>query len=90
MPFFNGITEIVISVAVLLLTDLFFSFFVGDAAILSGMKREEKLMQKTESEVKRAEGEMEDREGRFTALKTEMDQIKHLLEEEHEHHHHEQ
>ena len=52
-PFLTGPVSIVISVAILLLVGLFVSFFVGDAIILSGITREKKLIEKTESEVSR-------------------------------------
>jgi len=48
--------SISISAVVLLLTGLFVSFFVGDLIVLSGLKREKKLIEKTEEEV---ETEME-------------------------------
>ncbi|MDO8620425.1 MAG: hypothetical protein Q7R64_03715 [bacterium] len=47
--------SMVLSAIVLLLTGLFVSFFIGDRIILSGLTREKKLEEKTESEV-RAEG----------------------------------
>jgi len=45
----------VISALVLMLTGLFVSFFIGDRIILSGLKHEKKIEEKTEEEV-RAEG----------------------------------
>ena len=50
--FMTGLVSVLISVAVLLLTGLFASFFVGDRIILSGLKSEKKLTEKTEAEVK--------------------------------------
>ncbi len=54
-PFFTAPASTVISVVALLLTGLFVSFFIGDRIILSGLKREKKVEEKTEEEV-RAEG----------------------------------
>ncbi|MEO8638083.1 MAG: hypothetical protein ABI430_04255 [Candidatus Taylorbacteria bacterium] len=51
-PFLTGPVSILISVTVLLLTGLFVSFFVGDVIIISGLKKEKKLIEKTESEIK--------------------------------------
>lgn len=45
----------IISAFILLLTGLFVSFFIGDRIILSGLKHEKKIEEKTEEEV-RAEG----------------------------------
>ena len=43
--------SIVISLLILLLSGLFVSFFVGDAIIISGLKQDKKLIEKTEAEV---------------------------------------
>ncbi|PIQ68085.1 MAG: hypothetical protein COV91_05980 [Candidatus Taylorbacteria bacterium CG11_big_fil_rev_8_21_14_0_20_46_11] len=53
--FFSAPTSTVISALVLMLTGLFVSFFIGDRIILSGLKHEKKIEEKTEEEV-RAEG----------------------------------
>jgi hypothetical protein len=50
-PFLTGPVSVVLSVAVLLITGLFVSFFIGDRIILSGMKGEKKLAEKTATEV---------------------------------------
>lgn len=52
---FSAPISTVISALVLMLTGLFVSFFIGDRIILSGLKREKKIEEKTEEEV-RAEG----------------------------------
>ena len=52
---FGAPVSLVISAAVLLLTGLFVSFFIGDRIILSGLTHEKKLEEKMEAEV-RAEG----------------------------------
>ena len=51
-PFLTGPISIIISVTVLLLTGLFTSFFVGDVIIMSGLKKEKKLVERTEGEIK--------------------------------------
>ena len=50
--FMTGLVSVILSVALLLITGLFASFFVGDTIIISGLKREKKLTEKTEAEVK--------------------------------------
>lgn len=47
----SSLGSIILSLIILLLTGLFVSFFVGDAIIISGLKREKKLIEKTEAEV---------------------------------------
>lgn len=56
-PFLTGPVSILISTIIMLSTGLFVSFFVGDIIILSGLKKEKKLAEKTEEEV-RAEAEI--------------------------------
>lgn len=52
LSFMTGAASVIISSAVLLLTGLFVSFFIGDRIILSGLKKEKKLAEKTEEEIK--------------------------------------
>gem|GEM_PF-167190 len=51
-PFLTGPVSILISVVILLVSGLFVSFFVGDRIILSGLKGEKKLIERTELEVR--------------------------------------
>lgn len=51
--FSGGMISIAISSTVMLLTGLFVSFFVGDRIILSGLKRERKLEEKTFEELEK-------------------------------------
>lgn len=55
--FMTGPVSILISIAILLLTGLFVSFFIGDRLLISGLKQEKKLTEKAESEI-RTEGDM--------------------------------
>ncbi len=52
IPFLTGPVSIFISVAILLVTGLFVSFFVGADIIISGLKKEKRLDEKVASEVK--------------------------------------
>ena len=54
-PFMTGPVSIIISVALLLLTGLFVSFFIGDEIIIEGLRQEKKITEKTESEIKSEE-----------------------------------
>lgn len=49
---FSAPVSTVLSGAVLLATGLFVSFFIGDRIILSGLKHEKKIEEKTEAEVR--------------------------------------
>lgn len=50
-PVLTGPVSIVLSVAVLLITGLFVSVFIGDKIILSGVANEKKIVEKTENEI---------------------------------------
>ena len=52
IPFLTAPVSILISVAILLVTGLFTSFFIGDNIIISGLKKEKRLDEKIASEVK--------------------------------------
>lgn len=54
-PFLFGLPSAVLGTVILLMTGLLVSFFIGDTIILSGMKREKKLVEKTEEEVESEE-----------------------------------
>jgi len=51
-PILHGIGSLVLGIAILLLSGLLVSFFIGDSIILSGYNREKKLAEKTEMEVR--------------------------------------
>ena len=51
-PVLYGPVSVVLGTVILLLTGLMVSFFIGDSIIISGFKREKKLADKTESEVR--------------------------------------
>ncbi|HYF10390.1 MAG TPA: hypothetical protein VD967_02180 [Candidatus Paceibacterota bacterium] len=63
----SSIGSVLLSLVILLLTGLFVSFFVGDAIIISGLKRDKKLIEKTEAEV---DAELD----AFKHMKEELDQ----------------
>lgn len=48
----SGPISVILSVSVLLLTGLFVSFFVGDTILMTGLKKEKKIIERTEAELK--------------------------------------
>ena len=84
IPFLTGPVSIILSVAILLMSGLFVSFFVGDRIVLSGLTQEKKLVEKTEEEIK---SEMTT----LTEVKKELrhieEKIGHIEEIEQKHHH---
>jgi hypothetical protein len=70
----NGPISVAVSIFILLITGLFVSFFLTDRIILSGLRQEKKLEEKTESEV-RAEGNI------LVDLKTQVDRLEQEIKE---------
>lgn len=52
IPGLWGPSSVIIGALILLLTGLLVSFFIGDSIIISGFKKEKKLVEKAESEVR--------------------------------------
>ena len=52
IPFLTGPVSLILSIGILLITGLFVSFFIGGEIIISGLKREKKVFEKAEEEIK--------------------------------------
>jgi hypothetical protein len=63
----------------MLSTGLFVSFFIGDNIILSGLKHEKKLAEKTEEEVQTEKDDLYEIREEIAGLKKDMEEIKNLL-----------
>ncbi len=72
---FSAPVTIVTSMILLLFIGVFVSAFVGDLLVLSGIKKEEKIADKTEGEVKKETGEIENVEQVVDDLYEEIDQV---------------
>ena len=70
----SGLASVVLGTAILLATGLFVSFFVGDRVIISGIKEEKRIDEKTEEEIKKETEEIKE-------IKTELKEIEKDLEE---------
>jgi hypothetical protein len=55
IPGLHGIGSIVSGVIILLVSGLLVSFFIGDSIIMSGFKREKKLVERSEKDILQAE-----------------------------------
>jgi uncharacterized protein YneF (UPF0154 family) len=51
----SGFVSMALGVLISIITGLFVSFFVGDKIIISGIKKEKRIDEKTESEIKKEE-----------------------------------
>jgi len=77
--FMTGPVTLIIGVAILLLTGLFVSFFVGDNIILTGLKHEKKLVEKTESEIHTEADELHELKQSMETIKRELSEIEKTL-----------
>ena len=66
--------NLVIVTSILLATGLFVSYFIGDTILISGMKGEKKLAEKTETELKSEEKELKQ-------IRTTIDEMEKSIEE---------
>lgn len=76
---FSSVGSMVVGIIVLLGTGLFVSVFIGDSIIMSGIKKDKKLVEKTIDEVETEKSDIEKVLGSITDLKREV----HHFEDEH-------
>ena len=85
--FYEPVNMIIVAV-VLLATGLFVSYFIGDTILMSGLKHEKKVTDKTEREVQEEEARLGELRSTIKEIKKEVDEIKDVVEHEHAEHHH--
>lgn len=71
----SSMSSIVIGTLVLLATGLFVSYFVGDQIILSGIKGEKKMIDKTREEISTEGDQLETIDKKLTELKEMVDRL---------------
>ncbi|MFA6295274.1 MAG: hypothetical protein WC666_02515 [Candidatus Paceibacterota bacterium] len=71
--------NMLISTIILLATGLFVSYFIGDTILISGMKGEKKMADKTEKEVREEEIELEQIRATVKEIKKEVGEIKDIV-----------
>jgi hypothetical protein len=64
-----------LSSAIMLFTGLFVSFFIGDRIILSGLKNEKKVAEKTESEIKQEEAMILNLNNRLYSIEKHLEEL---------------
>lgn len=85
---FYAPTNLILVVIVLLATGLFVSYFIGDTILMSGLKGEKKIADRTAKEVREEEGKIVELRSTIKDMKKEVDEIKNFVEHiEHKHHH---
>jgi hypothetical protein len=70
----SGLASLILGVGLLLVTGLFVSFFIGESIIITGLKREKKVVEKTE-------GEIEDESQSLMEMKKDIKKIERDMEE---------
>ena len=78
--FMTGPVSTIIGVALLLLVGLFVSFFIGDSIIITGIKSEKKLAEKTELEVETEKEELDEVRETVREVEHEVEEIKKMLD----------
>ncbi len=73
---FNPFVSLILSIILLLGTGLFVSFFIGDRIILSGLKLEKKVEEKTESEVREEEAMLQTLHSKIDRLSKAFEELK--------------
>lgn len=76
---FDPFVSVAFSIVVLLVTGLFVSFFIGDRIIMSGLKHEKKVEEKTEVEVREEEAMLASVHKKLDALSKEISEIRSFI-----------
>lgn len=77
----SPVVSLILSIIILLMTGLFVSVFIGERIIISGLKQEKKIFDKTESEVKAEEGLLFEVKLTMDKLKQDVAEIRKILDE---------
>ena len=75
-PYLWGPASLVLGTVILLATGLMVSFFIGDTILISGLKREKKVADKTEIEIRDESMELATIEKELETIKRDVVQIK--------------
>ncbi|MFH1193135.1 MAG: hypothetical protein V1656_02345 [Candidatus Jorgensenbacteria bacterium] len=68
-------TSLLIVIVILLATGLFVSYFIGDTILVSGLKHEKKITEKTEAEVQTETGIVMELHRELHEIRTKLDEI---------------
>jgi hypothetical protein len=82
-PALNGPVSTIIGIVILFMTGIFVSAFIGNSLLITGLRGEKKLTEKTKEEVDVEESSIEDIKATMQKIEKELSEIK----EELPHHH---
>ncbi|MFA6999773.1 MAG: hypothetical protein WC241_01520 [Candidatus Paceibacterota bacterium] len=71
----SGLVSTALGVFISIITGLFVSFFVGDKIIISGIKKEKRIDEKTESEIKKEEVSLSEIKKDLREIKEDIEEI---------------
>ncbi len=80
---FSPLGSVIVSVIVLLSTGLFVSVFIGDSIIMSGIKHDKKIIEKTIEDVDSEKVDIEKVLHALVAMKTELEALEHKARTKH-------
>ena len=75
-------TNMIVVTIILLASGLFVSYFIGDTILISGMKGEKKIAEKTEKEVKEEEQKLTQIQNTVKEIEKDIDKIREVLTEQ--------
>jgi hypothetical protein len=81
--FLSGPISAIIGLAILLITGVFVSSFVGNRTILTGLKGEKKLAEKTKEEIETEESQIKNIEKTLLKVEEELSEIKSEIHHNH-------
>jgi hypothetical protein len=71
----SGFTSLALGVLISMSSGLFVSFFVGDSIIISGIKKEKRIDEKTETEIRKEEVSLKEIKKDLKSIKEEIEEI---------------
>ena len=78
-PFLHGPGSVVLSIVILLATGLFVFYFIGDSIIITGLRSQKKIVDKTEREIHAEENESVKTRIKIAKIERDIQEIKEIL-----------
>jgi len=85
--FYEPVNMVIVAI-ILLATGLFVSYFIGDSILISGLKHEKKVTEKTEKDVIEEENRVVELRTAIKDMKKEVDEVRDFVEHVKTEHHH--
>ena len=79
--YISPLVSLIASIIILMLTGTFVSFFIGEQIILSGLRQEKRIDEKTEEEIQKEEVELYHIDKDLESLKRQVAEIKKIIEQ---------